>query len=433
MRIFKYGAYLVVFLAVLCIYSWMVYHASTGGDKLGRLKKPLLKFASFPRSVTNVVNSPEVQNQPITYLPIDSSIAMINNLQEDLYGLTSFWDNRINQWEIRLFNFRNDSILHKWYFKKSTFKRHKVQYQNALPYNSILLRNKDLILYPVPTPNLMRLDSNSNVVWKIDSFLFHHSLNLGSDGNLWLCANHIFKDGNVFPGGGFVKNVSGELISYWENYIVKVDIETGETLLVKGVAKILLENGYKGIVYGKDLEDPIHLNDIQPVLEDGTYWKKDDLLLSLRNRSIVLLYRPSNNKIIRIIQGPFIGQHDVDILNDKQISIFNNNHIFSRGYDTQEANMEVDSLNSSEIVIYDFEKDSFSVFRKEMFLKENIITATQGLSEFLEVGTFVEEQNTGVYYIFDESGIVMKKAFFTPDSNYFFTPTWMRLYEKLPF
>ena len=69
----------------------------------------------------------------------------------------------------------------------------------------------------------------------------------------------------------------------------------------------------------------MHLNDIQPVLYDGNYMKKGDLLLSVRNISLIILYRPSNNKILKIIEGEFLNQHDVDIINDSTISIYNNN------------------------------------------------------------------------------------------------------------
>ena len=72
-------------------------------------------------------------------------------------------------------------------------------------------------------------------------------------------------------------------------------------------------------------DDPIHLNDIEPVRKDGPYWRKGDLFLSLRSPSTVMLYRPSTNKVIWRKDGPWSKQHDVDILDDHRISIFNNN------------------------------------------------------------------------------------------------------------
>ena len=57
------------------------------------------------------------------------------------------------------------------------------------------------------------------------------------------------------------------------------------------------------------------------------FWEKGDLFLSLRNLSAIVHYRPSNNKIINYITGPFIKQHDVDIISDEEIMIFNNNNV----------------------------------------------------------------------------------------------------------
>ena len=73
------------------------------------------------------------------------------------------------------------------------------------------------------------------------------------------------------------------------------------------------------------IQDPLHLNDIQPVMTDGPYWKRGDVFFSIRYKSMIILYRPSTNKIIWKGVGHSAGQHDVDILDDHRISIFNNN------------------------------------------------------------------------------------------------------------
>ena len=59
--------------------------------------------------------------------------------------------------------------------------------------------------------------------------------------------------------------------------------------------------------------------------------EKGDLFLSLRSQNMIILYRLSTNKIISHITGPFSNQHDVDIISDKEISIFNNNIYFYKG------------------------------------------------------------------------------------------------------
>ena len=100
------------------------------------------------------------------------------------------------------------------------------------------------------------------------------------------------------------------------------------------------------ITFGDLSDDPIHLNDVQPTLSNTDYWNKDDLFLSIRDLSLILLYRPSTNKIIWYQQYPWVFQHDVDIINEKEIMIFNNNLDWTKskvkGYNGCIYNFETD-------------------------------------------------------------------------------------------
>ena len=80
--------------------------------------------------------------------------------------------------------------------------------------------------------------------------------------------------------------------------------------------------------------------------------EKGDLFLSIRNLSAIIHYRPKTNKVINYIVGPFIQQHDVDIISDKEISIFNNNNSFINN-------------QYSEVLIYNFET---RVFKKYLIM-----------------------------------------------------------------
>ena len=85
--------------------------------------------------------------------------------------------------------------------------------------------------------------------------------------------------------------------------------------------------------------------------------KKGDVFLSLRHQSMIVLYRPFSNEIIWKGTGPFFHQHDVDILDDHRISIFDNNAKILEGGRT------VDGYNR--VIVYDFNKDEFSsILRK---------------------------------------------------------------------
>ena len=120
--------------------------------------------------------------------------------------------------------------------------------------------------------------------------------------------------------------------------------------------------------------------------------KKGDLFLSIRNLSAIIHYRPKTNKVINYIVGPFIQQHDVDIISDKEISIFNNNNSFINN-------------QYSEVLIYNFETRVFKKIFDNELKKENFKTSTQGLSHILNDGSLmVEEQNHGRIILFNNKG-----------------------------
>lgn len=112
---------------------------------------------------------------------------------------------------------------------------------------------------------------------------------------------------------------------------------------------------------------------------------------------MVLLYRPSSNKIIWKGVGPFFHQHDVDIIDDHRISIFNNN---SKDFINGDV---VDGHN--EVLIYNFKTDEYKPYLKKSFVGNDIRTITEGLHQILPNGDlFVEETNYGRTLYFNEDG-----------------------------
>ena len=93
------------------------------------------------------------------------------------------------------------------------------------------------------------------------------------------------------------KYVGSEYGNYLDDVITKVSAD-GEILFQKSVSNILIENNLKFLLFqsgGNNFNnDPIHLNDIEPVLSDGhvletgrclliTYPSIDDYLISTIN------------------------------------------------------------------------------------------------------------------------------------------------------
>ena len=232
-----------------------------------------------------------------------------------------------------------------------------------------------------------KIDFCSNLQWINDEEIFHHSKMLDHEGNIWA-------GGQMNPKSQYVKKYS--IKGFEDNSIIKIN-DNGKILFNKSVTEILIENNIVVDNFALTFSllkqlDPIHLNDIEPVFNDTEYWKKGDVFISIRDQSAIIHYRPSTNKVINYITGPFAQQHDVDIISDKEISIFNNNNFF------------VDNEHS-EVLIYNFETKKFRKLFNDQLQKENFKTDSQGLSHMFKDGSLmVEEQNHGRIILFNSKG-----------------------------
>ena len=199
----------------------------------------------------------------------------------------------------------------------------------------------------------------------------------------------------------------------------------GEILFEKSIAELLLDNDLKHLVYlsGSYSADPIHINDVQPALSSGPHWNKGDLFISLRHSSTILLYRPSTDEIVWIQQGPWLMQHDVDIISDHEIAVFDNNagpmpwgqHV----------------LKANDTIIYDFDNREARSPYRDAYEKNEIETITEGLSEILPDGDiFVEEQNFGRLLRMNEDGDVIWSYVNRASDGRIYLVNWTRYVDK---
>lgn len=429
----------VLLFSALCYYSNVVYHAASSKDS-GFFTQQLIDFATYPDHIKEVLTSNELAGIPSTYVKEDSSFQPLNKLNYDLFAVNSFWNIETHSWDIKLFNLKNDEVLFKWNLPENLLSFHTTDFvfPNAAPRNCIVFPDKSILVSADESANLMRLDAHSKPIWIDRSLIYHHSLNLDADSNIWACTSDLNIDKRHHLKG--IKNFDGTVFKYKENYITKVNKNTGKILFHKAIGQIFIDNHYSNFLVGfsdpmvENTRDPIHINDIQPILYDSKHWKKGDLLISFRHRSLVMLYRPSSNKIIRFIYGDFIAQHDVDVVSDSEISIFNNDFIRFQGETIHDTCQVIDSVNSSEIVIYNFEDSTCRTYLEKHMVEDSIWTETQGLHEKLSNGDiFVESQNSSELYIINDQGFVMKKVLPSPIEGYNYHTNWIRLYEKIPF
>jgi hypothetical protein len=117
------------------------------------------------------------------------------------------------------------------------------------------------------------------------------------------------------------------------------------------------------------------------VLTSGPYWQRGDLFISLRNLSMLALYRPSTGKIIWRQSHPWTFQHDISILDDHRIAVFDNHW---------RLDGSVDGRNR--IAVYDFATRQVSFPYAAGMNRFAIRTSAQGRATPMPNGDMVVEE-----------------------------------------
>ena len=354
-----------------------------------------------------------------------------NFCQEEMYLLLSRFDSDILEGVVELVNLNTFETLHIWNPNLDNFWENVPQLENTAWENLMRDRNDNRARLTHPylmedggliaqddTP-LYRIDKDSKLKWLNDDQVYHHSLEVDFEGNFWVPVRY-------FPFKVDKKFVGNKVENFQDDGLRKLTPK-GEILFDKSISEIFIENGLEYLLFANGKHswnrDPLHINDIEPVESDGKYWKKGDVFLSLRSLSMIVLYRPSSNQIVQKINGPFFNQHDVDILNNFEISIFDNHLKQSHNGRFVDGN--------NRVVIYNFEKDNFSFYFNEALEKEEVRTITGGRSQILPGGSlFVEEDNYGRLLFFNSDGSLRWEYINRGNNNVVSELGWSRLLYK---
>ena len=312
------------------------------------------------------------------------------------YVLLSRYDGDVRQHVIELVSLGDGKTLFSWQPDAQTLLADAPRTSNVAAFSNwdnghyraihpMLLEDGSLIIKDHQS-YLMRIDACARKVWRLDAALAHHSTEADGKGGFWVPAliePQTLKD--VDPG-------------FREDALMHVDAD-GKVISLTSLDQIMLRHGMEWALASPNQRenDPLHLNDIQPALTDGPYWKAGDLFISIRFLSMAMLYRPSTDKIIWSKQGPWLAQHDIDILDDHRIGIFDNHSIYRNN------NAWVDGANR--IAIYDFATDTVSGPWNEGLAKLQVKTLSEGLFALLPDGKLmVEEENSGRLLFLNASG-----------------------------
>ena len=419
--------YLVIILSILFAigFGTLVRQELVGQTKAGWISKTALSLAQIP---LNLIKAFDSDLRLEDRFPTLDGFNGTPNSQKS-YLLLSRYDGDLQEGVVELIDLTNFEILHTWNPDVDAFNDLVEQADEFTYLERDSNNSRSRFLHPKLTQDngllfhdtapLRKIGICSNLIFQNTHDRFHHSIETDIDGNIWVPSH-------VYPQSLPIEEVGIDIIrngGYADDAIVKLSSD-GQIIYEKSVSQIFIDNGLEYLLFSVgdrqfDL-DPIHLNDIQPINADGKHWKKGDVFLSLRHQSMVLLYRPTTNEIIWKGVGPFFHQHDVEIIDDHRISVFNNN-----SKDFVDADI-VDGHN--EVIIYDFETDTYSSYLKDSLFENDVRTITGGRSQILSNGDlFIEETNYARTLYFNQDGSLRWTHVNRSDNEKVYRVGWSRI------
>ena len=391
---------IILFIVFSYTFGVLVRQGIEGRTELGKfsitkITKPLVEATRLPEKIIKKILKPNelrIKDFWDKERKFNEEVKGFNGKGvKNKYLLLSRYSIEHNQSIVELVNLENFEVLHKWipdidYFNSSIEK--VGQFKNLKRDNNKkrfrmfhpLMADDGGIIFSGNLSQLIKIDHCSDLKWQNTDYLFHHSKEEDKEQNYWVPAN-IYES----------KIKKFEKINE-HNILVKIS-KSGKTLYKKSLIELFIENNLEYYLHGDGFNqnDIFHLNDIQPANIQSNFWKIGDLFISLRNLSMIIHFRPSTNKMINLIHGPFFNQHDVDIVNNEEISIFNNNK-------------KLHGVDHTEIIIYNFKEKKFRKHLNDELKIENVKTRFEGVHTIMpEFETLVESNVDGRLLYFDEN------------------------------
>ncbi len=337
---------------------WVAQHSIWNGDRLPDfVKRGINQTARLPGQIKQVTlalkNHGFSEAIPDKYLKLSVEPEIAFSADEKI--LVSEIDSRGNN-VVKLLNL-SGSVEEKIFVLRKSLKgdeyTDKLEGGDAFrqaPFSSQnriwspLLWENGYVTFCYPWNDIITFDpKTSREIWRIRGS-FHHSIEFDHSGNIWVCgsgASHL----GIQTQDGLASGSYG----YEDQILVKISRE-GKILSRIKVSDLLLESGLEYLMNGpvgfQFNQDPLHLNQISPILNESKNFKKGWLLVSLRNISTILLVDPDDRKVVWHKSGPWINQHSVFQYDDSRISLLDN-HSFGLG------GFWLSPTNTSRIVVFD--------------------------------------------------------------------------------
>lgn len=308
----------------------IVYRAVTG-------IKSAVKITS-EEAPTQLKIRPEHFLQPVHYKGTAVTVNTVHDREEQLIFMSGFFDNTN---ELRLVR-RNGDIVAHWpvqfskIFPNPTHLREPPQSDWNIDTHGALILPDGSVVFNFEYGGVVKLDRCGRVVWKL-ARMTSHSVEPAEDGGFWIPGRRYFPKDASSPFPPFVT-------PFYEDAILKVsaegkvvkEIPVPQLFYNSGLEALLTATGFslRPLLTAKSEGHPPeieinHLNEIEELNSsmavDFPMFEVGDLLVSLRERNLIMVIDPDTEKIKWWRIGPWIRQHDPKFLPGGKIIVFNNN------------------------------------------------------------------------------------------------------------
>ncbi len=231
-------------------------------------------------------------------------------------------------------------IVHEWHRDLREIWPDTPQREKAAPDDAIAWRyarlfpNGDIITTIKAwgdTPDgygIAKFDKDSKVIWAVPDN-FHHHFSIASDGRIY-GITHQWRDMAANP----IKGINFLPKKVLEDFVVELSPDGKElsrfslleAMAGPGARQLLGSTAFKAYkVYDWDR---LHPNDIEVIdanfASHHSLLKPGMLLISLRDLDALIVLDPATRKLVWCMRGPWVRQHDPDLLASGNLLLFDN-------------------------------------------------------------------------------------------------------------
>lgn len=175
---------------------------------------------------------------------------------------------------------------------------------------------------------LVKLDKDSKVIWASPENSSHH-FSIASDGRIF-GSIHQWRNTREQPVAG-AEFLPARVL---EDFIVEWSPD-GKVLSRASLLEAMAAPEFRDLLgssafrnYGTNAWDPLHPNDVEIIEADFAshhpFMKPGMVLISLRDLDALVLFDLKSQAVIRALRGPWLRQHDPDLLPNGNILLFDN-------------------------------------------------------------------------------------------------------------